>query len=131
MNREATEETQDERGKVEVFLAHLDFSLVSFIRLSSVHRWVSEWVSKHFSHYRLNQTHDVDETWPQASCLKLSLNYFPLEIVAKSDQVRYSTYPAAALFTCIVIQNGDLKPNAILVHRDISLITDQHLNEPV
>ena len=46
------------------FLSHLDFSQVR-----SHDQAVSsgEWVSEHFSHYHLNQTHNFDETWTQAS----------------------------------------------------------------
>ena len=53
------------------FLAHLDFSLVS-LRDRAVSIGESVTVRKHFSHYRLNRTHNFDETWPQASYLMLN-----------------------------------------------------------
>ena len=61
-------------GHCYSFLAHLDFSPVSLCdRAVSEGEWVSEsvsqWVCQHFSHYHLNQTHDLDETLPQTSYL--------------------------------------------------------------
>ena len=47
------------------FLAQPELQSGDLVRSSIV----SQWVCKHFSHYRLNQTHDFDETWPQASYL--------------------------------------------------------------
>ena len=56
-----------------LFLAHLYFSQVSLCdQAVSVGEWVqsvSQWVCKLFSNYRFIQTHDFDETWPQASYL--------------------------------------------------------------
>ena len=55
---------------MSAFLSHLDFSQVSLCdRAVSMSEWVSRSVREHFSHYHLYQTHNFDETWPQASYL--------------------------------------------------------------